>query len=237
MARKKLGKPSLYLTKMNVDQLLNIDARKFIGMKEADIRYIASRVARRVNARLRAIESKPYGRLTPAYSEMTEGQIEGLSIEPSKHKKGKQARLSVSKIKTIKGVKETFYKSRQFLFSKTSTLSGIEDYEAEFSTRVGKRLNPRETKRFWKIYRIIATKYPDLISPKRGKTTNEAQKLIADYWNIYSKPIVNPETGKRRYRTANQVADDLENLILERFGGEARYEGTRSTKSIVHNNE
>lgn len=247
MAKIKLNIPKK-LKDMSVDDIINMDARNFQSMNEDEIRYLVGRVARRVNHRLKKIEEIPYGRSTPAYNEFREGEYtetvrlskddkkrlnkgsksvttdlrgKGISVTANPNKKGSKVRVSLKGV-SLDNVKRTFYKSRDFLASKTSTPEGIEEVTQEMAKRLGvEDLNVRSAKKFWNIYHEVRKNNPELESIL---TSDQLQQVVLDYYSNYNKKTT--KSGKTRYLSANEIAK-----MIAKDSGRTKSEYDKATNS------
>lgn len=225
MAKKS---PSKFAKSLSLEEIINIDARELVNMPETDVRYLVGRVAKRVNSRLKKIESISYGRLTPAYSNFIEGEYtdrvrlspeqskllkkkskavhhnlvgRGIKVTRNINKKGRTARMSLKGV-GIEDVRRTFYKARDFLKSRTSTVEGIEEINRELSKRMGiEDLNPRSTKKYWKIYHELQRQYP---KAEDTMASQQLQRMVMDYYLQYNKTTT--ASGKTRYLKASEIA-------------------------------
>lgn len=247
MAKIKLSIPKR-LRDMSVDDIINMDARNFQSMNENEIRYLVGRVARRVNRRLKKIEEIPYGRSTPAYNEFREGEYtetvrlskeerkrlnkgsksvttdlrgKGIAVSANPNKKGSKVRISLKGV-SLDNVKRTFYKSRDFLSSKTSTPEGIEEVTKEMAKRLGvEDLNVRSAKKFWNIYHEVRRNNPELESIL---SSDQLQQVVLDYYSNYNKKVT--KSGKTRYLSAEEIARKI-----AKDNGKAKSEYDKSAKS------
>lgn len=114
---------------LSIENILNMDLS---GLKESDLRAVASRMVSASNKRLRRLQSNPTGKISPILNKY-------------------QSQFSI-KGKNYNQVQHQVAQMREFLSAKTSTLKGWKKVKKSVEKRVGGELNEQQYNKLWKVY-------------------------------------------------------------------------------------
>lgn len=129
---------------MNVQDILNLDISEISKMDRKTLAKTVSTLASAGNKRVKRLKNK--GIETPA--------LRGLE------KTG--GNLSV-KGKDVNALRKEFMRAKTFLTAKTSTFKGYKAVQKEFEERIGGKLTPEQTKRFWSAYNKANEREPNFL--------------------------------------------------------------------------
>ena len=212
MARKKLGKPSLYVKNMSIEDVLNLDPMSFGGMKEANVRHITTRLLAQVRKRLKELETVPYGYKSPAYADLVESAKTIKGIRTSTTAGGRKTTISGFSIKGLseKEVRRLAQRAREFLKTKTSTKEGLEKFLNDLERKTGVRLETRRLPRFYRLYRKLEKKMIDVFSKlrARGISTDQVLKTFAEIYKTNGGKMNQTQLFEKMEKALNELTEE-----------------------------
>lgn len=121
------SKKTIDVSGMTISDIMGMDIRDFNRLKESDLRAVTSRLVSASNKRIRRLESKSIK--SPAYRSL------GTDVRFStKLPKG------TSREQRVNRLRQEFSRARNFLSSKTSTMSGYKEYVSDIKDEISKSL-------------------------------------------------------------------------------------------------
>ena len=146
MAKKKKSIRTIDVTGLSINDITGIDLDTFNRMKEKDLRAITSRLVSASNKRIRALEKK--GISSPAYQSL--GTDTRFSTKLPK---------GTSKEQRVNLLRQEFSRARNFLASKTSTISGYKSYvkgiKEDIESSIGKSIKDVDlSKAFERLHKL-----------------------------------------------------------------------------------
>lgn len=119
---KKVG--TIDVTGLSIGDIMNVDIDTFNKLGESDLRRLTSRLVSAGNKRIRALENR--GITSPAYNSLgTNGQRFSTKLPKN-----------ISVTQRVNALRQEFSRVRNFLSSKTSTISGYNEYVKEMKEEI-----------------------------------------------------------------------------------------------------
>lgn len=142
---------------MKIQDILNLTPEQRNNMTNAELKKTLTAANRAANRRLKTLKEKRVK--SAAYKNaMRGGKF-----------KNKQTRAAAQK---------ELRRAMNFLAAKTSTVTGAKKVQREFENRVGVKLSPRQTDKFWDTYEKLQEIAPPNAIKNYGST--RLQQIIAD---------------------------------------------------------
>ncbi len=126
---------------MKISELINADLSKVMSMSKADLKRALTQLSMESNKRLAAFKRK------------------GITSPATAYIKKHGGKISATKYKSLKGMREEYQRAVGFLKTETGTIKGFTMWENEVAktlkTNAGidyNALTPEQKKTFWKAY-------------------------------------------------------------------------------------
>lgn len=150
--------------KPNTQNLLKLSPIDVNKMNEQELRQAVSILASTANKRLKRLSNKQMGTSSPAYQSAQKRAYQG-SAGGKFGTKGKNRNQLLNEFKAIKN----------FLESKTSTVTGWTKYRADVAQKIGGSFTSEEQeKEFWRNYRKLDELHPEMKQQAYGSTATQS---------------------------------------------------------------